>query len=172
MKILEPLFIEAIEKLLVNKVEFLLIGGYAVNYYGFNRYTGDIDFWINPTEENKINFLAAMKSLKCDADTIDAIRKIPFPSKEVFFLSEPPLRIDFITSVNLVEFAEAWDKRNSMSIKNFELPVVDYYSLILMKMNTGRSKDKIDVEELHKINLHSKDKSIVTLIKKMLGIHD
>ena len=57
MKILEPLFVNVIEKLMDCKVEFLLIGGYAVNYYGYGRYTGDIDFWLRPGEVNKIKFL-------------------------------------------------------------------------------------------------------------------
>jgi len=48
MKILEPVFIQVIESLLKCQVEFLLIGGYAVNYYGYGRYTGDIDFWLRP----------------------------------------------------------------------------------------------------------------------------
>ena len=41
--------------------------------------------------------------------------------------------------------------------------------LIINKMLSGRSIDKVDVEELQKLNLHSKDKSIVATIKKMFG---
>lgn len=168
MKILEPLFLNAIEKLLQNKVEFLLIGGYAVNYYGFNRYTGDMDFWINPTEQNKFLFLNALRAMDCSIKTIEAIDKLKFPVPEVFSLNDPPLRIDFLTQVNLVKFEEAWPKKKVLKISELELPVVDYHSLILMKINTGRGKDKIDVEELNKINQHSSDKSIREIIKNFL----
>ena len=77
------------------------------------------------------------------------------------------MRIDFLTSVNLVKFNDAWPKRKTMTIKNREMPVVDYHSLLLMKINTGSAKDKIDVEELHKINQHSKDQSILDIIKNL-----
>ncbi len=78
MKILEPLFINVINKLLEANVEFLLIGGYAVNYYGYGRYTGDIDFWLNPTNENKNNFLNALTALDRNADDIEQIREFDF----------------------------------------------------------------------------------------------
>jgi len=152
MKILEPLFIDAIEKLLYNKVEFMLIGGYAVNYYGFHRYTGDLDFWINPTEENKSAFIDALVQLKCSPSNIGRIKNEIFPVTDVISIGEPPLRIDFLTKVNLVEFSDAWPKRNFLKVNNLELPIVDYHSLILMKMTTSRGKDKIDIEELQKIH--------------------
>ena len=56
MKFLEPLFKEVILELLQSKVSFLLIGGYAVNYYGYGRFTGDIDFWIKPGQNRAFQF--------------------------------------------------------------------------------------------------------------------
>ena len=76
MKILEPLFQHVIEKLLENSVEFLLIGGYAVNYHGYGRYTGDMDFWLKPTEENKKHFLKSLAALNRDAGDIEEISKL------------------------------------------------------------------------------------------------
>lgn len=156
MKILEPLFIEVIEKLLENSLEFLLIGGYAVNYYGYGRYTGDMDFWMRPTEENKTNFLHALAALNRDKEDIEEIRKLDFTQSQVISMGEPPLRIDFLTKVNLVNFEEAWQKKKFLTVKNLHLPVVDYQHLILTKINTGRNKDKLDLDELQKIN---KDKA-------------
>ena len=152
MKILEPLFIQVIEKLLECRVEFILIGGYAVNYYGYGRYTGDMDFWLRPDEENKINFLRALTMLKRNEDDVDEIRKLDFTLAQVISMGEPPLRIDFLTQVNLVNFNDAWKKKNMLEVKNFLLPVVDYDHLILTKINTGRPKDKLDLDELQKIN--------------------
>lgn len=56
MKILEPLFVDVLKKLNETKTSFMLIGGYAVNYYGYGRYTGDLDIWLNPDEGNKKTF--------------------------------------------------------------------------------------------------------------------
>jgi len=43
------------------KVEYLLVGGYAVVLYGYVRYTGDIDFWINPSKENAVRLIEVLK---------------------------------------------------------------------------------------------------------------
>ncbi len=152
MKIFEPLFIDVIEKLLQNNVEFLLIGGYAVNYYGYGRYTGDIDFWLRPDNANKQNFLKALHELKRNPIEIEEIGKLDFALAQVLSIGELPLRIDFLTKVNLVSFNEAWQKRRAFPLKNLELQVVDYHHLILMKLNTGRPKDKLDIDELQRIN--------------------
>ncbi len=67
-------------------------------------------------------------------------------------MGQEPLRVDFLTKVNLVAFDEAWTKRNNFPLKDFQVPIVDYQHLILTKFTTGRTKDKLDLEELQKIN--------------------
>jgi hypothetical protein len=167
MKIFEPLFIKVIEELLECKVDFLLIGGYAVNYYGYGRYTGDIDFWLRPTEENKINFLKAFRHLKKNDEEIEAIRNLDFTKAQVISIGAPPLRIDFLTRVNLINFNEAWDSRKLLVIKNISLPIVNYEHLILTKFNTGRPKDKLDLDELQRIN-HTTAIKEPTRLKKII----
>lgn len=156
MKILEPLFINVIRRLIENNVDFLLIGGYAVNYYGFGRYTGDIDFWLKPTNENKENFLKSLVVLEKNADDIKGIKELDFTQAQVISTGEEPLRIDFLTKVNLVDFDEAWQKRKHFPVENLQVPIVDYEHLILTKITTGRTKDKLDIEELQKINQGNK----------------
>lgn len=157
MKILEPIFINVIEKLIQNSVDFILIGGYAVNYYGYGRYTGDIDFWIRPTEANKENFVKAFFQLCNDEGYVTKIKALNFGDAQVISIGEPPLRVDFLTKVNLVNFEEAWAKRVFFPLKDMQLPVVDYHHLITMKFNTGRPKDQNDMDQLQKIN-HLKSK--------------
>lgn len=152
MKIFAPLFITVTEKLLESNTEFLLIGGYAVNYYGYGRYTGDLDFWLRPTEENKVCFLQALAALKRNGDDIEEIRKLNFSQAHVISMGEEPLRIDFLTRVNFVDFDDAWQKRNLLPLQKLFLPVVDYDHLIMTKFNTGRPKDKMDLDELQRIN--------------------
>ncbi len=152
MKILEPIFIEVIEKLLQCNVDFILIGGYAVNYYGYGRYTGDIDFWLRNSEENKTNFLSALAQMNKDKGDIEELKNLDFNIAQVISIGQPPLKIDFLTKVNLVNFEDAWQKRNYFRLKTIQVPVVDYHHLILTKFNTGRPKDKLDLDELQKIN--------------------
>ncbi len=49
---ISPDFSEFIALLIKNKVEYLIVGGYAVGIHGHPRYTGDLDIWLNPTEQN------------------------------------------------------------------------------------------------------------------------
>ncbi len=157
MKIFQPLFLNVIKSLIRNNVNFLLIGGYAVNYYGYGRYTGDIDFWIRPTEANKLLFLNALRDLERSNDDILAISKLDFTLAQVLTIGIEPLRIDFLTKVNLVSFDEAWNKKVFMPLEDLQLPVIDYNHLILTKVSTGRTKDQLDLEELQKINQFKKN---------------
>ena len=152
MKFLHPLFVEIIDALLKHQVDFLLIGGYAVNYHGYGRPTGDIDFWIKPDNQNKLLLLDAFTKLRRNSDDIKEISKLDFTKPQTFFMGEVPLRIDFLTVVNQVNFDEAWKKRKEWPLENFLIPVVDYDHLILSKISTGRTKDKLDLEELQKVN--------------------
>lgn len=83
MKILEPVFIEVIEKLIHNNLDFIVIGGYAVNYHGYGRYTGDIDFWLRPSEENKMKFLNVFKEICNSNDDLKKIESKNFEETQV-----------------------------------------------------------------------------------------
>ena len=159
MKFLHPSFIEVLHTLIKCDVDFLLIGGYAVNYHGYGRPTGDLDIWIRPDDDNKQKCLKAFEGLKYNSESIDAVRKLNFGKPAVFFVGEEPLRIDFLTAVNLINFEDAWKKKNILSIQDLRIPVVDYHHLVLTKISTGRTRDKLDLEELQKINQKKKKDS-------------
>jgi predicted nucleotidyltransferase len=152
MKFLHPSFVKILHALLNCEVEFLMIGGYAVNYYGYGRPTGDMDLWLRPDNSNKEKCLEAFKVLDYPEKSIENLKPINFEEAQVFFIGKAPLRIDFLTSVNIVDFEEAWKKRKILQYEDLELPVIDFDHLILTKMTTGRSQDKIDLEELQKIH--------------------
>jgi hypothetical protein len=157
MNIKDPLFDEVIHCLLTHHVDFLLIGGYAVNYYGYARYTGDIDFWLRPTNENKLKFIKVLNQLSDNKELIDYANNLDFTVQQNIQIGKIPHRMDFLTKVNLVEFDEAWEKRRSFPVNDQVLYIVDYEHLILMKYNTGRPKDKLDIEELQRIRHFNKN---------------
>ena len=61
---------EILAALLKHRVNFMLIGGYAVNYYGYHRTTGDMDIWLEPSNENKEMLLQAFTALGFDDEGI------------------------------------------------------------------------------------------------------
>lgn len=138
-------------------VEFLLIGGYAVNYYGFARYTGDIDFWLNPSAENKSKFIKMMEQFSSDKSAVAELNDLDFEKAQVISMGKPPLKIDFLTKVNLVAFEEAWSQKKELTLDETQVYVVNYNHLVTMKFNTGRTKDKLDIEELQKLNKNKTD---------------
>ncbi|MBK8415126.1 MAG: hypothetical protein IPL22_11965 [Bacteroidetes bacterium] len=136
----------------LNHVQYLVVGGYAVNLYGYIRTTGDIDLWIKPeNKENKINLLKALKALQVDANSLDALKNFDFSKPLVFSDGIEPYKIDFITVLSTVSFDEAWDNRNLVALDDLEIPFIHFDHLVLTKINTGRLKDKVDVEELQNI---------------------
>ena len=48
-------FKEFVQLLIKHKVQYLIVGGYAVGVHGHPRYTGDLDIWLNLTLDNAKN---------------------------------------------------------------------------------------------------------------------
>ena len=103
-------------------------------------------------EGNKKHFLEALRLLNMHPEDIDRIRKCDFREAQVFSIGEPPLRIDFLTKVNLVSFEEALSHQKFFTIEDFSVAVIGYDHLILTKINTNRPKDKNDIEQLQQIH--------------------
>lgn len=142
--------------LLNNKVSFILIGGYAVIYYGYERVTGDMDIWLQPDNENLPKLLAALKDFDIEESSLGHIRKIDLTTPQMFFVGNKPRRIDFINIVNGISFSEAISQVNYFPLQDKQVPVIQYHHLILTKITTGRAKDKADIEELQRINKYRK----------------
>jgi predicted nucleotidyltransferase len=150
---------EILKLLLKHKVDFLLIGGYAVIFHGYRRTTGDMDLWLKPTNQNKSNLVNALREAGFDAEDLNALENLDFTKHLVFTIGTEPQKIDFITQVNLLPFEEADKNKAVTEFEHLEIPVINLRELILTKINTGRKKDEADIEELQKIIQRNKDKS-------------
>ena len=128
------------------KVEYLLVGGYAVVFYGYVRYTGDIDFWINPTKENAIRLIEVLDQFGFGSLnlTIEDFTK----DDQIIQLGYPPNRIDIITSVTGLIFSDCYPKRKSFSIEDIEIQTISLEDLKKNKKASGRYKDLDDLENL------------------------
>lgn len=135
-----------------HQVNFLLIGGYAVILHGYPRTTGDMDIWIEPSNKNKAKFINALTELDYNKEDLKQLSKMDFESHLVFSIGAPPKQMDFLTHVNQVDFPLAYQNKIDLEVDDLIIPVVNLNHLVLMKMNTGRAKDKADIEELNKIN--------------------
>ena len=134
------------------QVDFLLVGGYAVVYHGYVRFTGDMDVWLRPTNENKEKFVRAMAPIGIHPDDLAHIKALDFTNVIVFHFGDPPERLDFLTRMVGIDFDKAYSRRVFLSLKGRQIPVLHLDDLIVNKILSDRPKDRADVEELQKIN--------------------
>ena len=136
-----------------NKVRYLTIGGFAVNIYGYNRNTGDIDIYLEDTPENRINLRKALKSI--DLGDFEAIETMQFIPGWTDFTLSYGLRLDIMTAVKGLEdksFDSLLNDATVLMIKETPVYFIDYDNLIIAKKATNRPKDILDIEELEKLN--------------------
>jgi predicted nucleotidyltransferase len=138
--------------LLNEGVEFIIIGGFAVNFHGYNRPTGDVDIWLKPTEDNKKILLKSLVKLGFDDESLSYVDSLDFNEMQAFSIGSAPFRFDFLTKINLVSYDDADKQKHLCDIEGLKIPILHLNHLVLSKINSDRAKDKADVEELQKIS--------------------
>ncbi len=129
-----------------NGARFLLVGGYAVNYYGHVRATGDMDVWVEMSEGNAERVAAAIREFGFD---------VPELSPDLFLdpdaivrMGEEPFRIELLTSISGVAFDECYAQRVIERLDDVEVPFISLEHLKANKRAAGRLKDRADVQAL------------------------
>ena len=150
---------EILNALLKHHVNFMLIGGYAVNYYGYHRTTGDMNIWLEPSNENKESLLQALTALGFDEEGINTVRSWDFTKPQKFHIGsdDQPDKTEFMTHISGIAFQNAAEQKIIADIDGLRLPMIHYNGLIQNKKSTGRTKDLADVEYLETI-MHLKNK--------------
>ncbi len=141
---------EFIESLNSARVEYLVVGAFAVAWHGYPRFTADIDFLLRPTLDNADAVLAALRDF--GFGSLDLTREDLSKPDQVVQLGVKPNRIDLITSISGVEFEDAWVHRVSGELDGIEVNFIGREELIRNKESTGRPKDIGDADELRKRN--------------------
>ena len=148
---------QLLSALIKDNVEFMLVGGYAVIHYGYDRNTGDLDIWLRTGNENRDKLINALRRFGIINAHLKTLNDMDFTNPvAVFYFGKEPRRIDFITMINNVKFEVAIQHANYISLENLRVPVIHYNDLIASKVTSSRMKDKADIEELEKINKYRK----------------
>ena len=139
-------FKEFIELLNKNDVKYLVVGGYALAFHGYPRFTKDIDFWVWVDQKNAEKI---MKTLQDFGFSSLEINEEDFLSPGyVVQLGHPPARIDLLTSVTGLEFEECYASRDHVDIQGVGIDFVDLESFKKNKKAVGRYQDLADLENL------------------------
>ncbi|MBK5298916.1 MAG: hypothetical protein JJE40_17315 [Vicinamibacteria bacterium] len=136
-------FIEMLSALCEAGVEFLVVGAHALAAHGAPRATGDLDIWIRATPENAARVLEALA--RFGASLRDLTIEDLSTEDTVFQIGLPPSRIDILSSISGVTFADAWPGRIDVPIGTLVVPVIGRDDFITNKKATGRPKDLSDL---------------------------
>lgn len=127
-------------------VDYLLVGGYAVCFHGYPRYTGDMDIWIAVGETNAVRLVEALREFGFD---------LPGLSKELFLqesrmtqLGREPVKIEILNRISGVDFAQARRRCVTYQVDELSIPVIGISDLRANKLASARPKDLADLDNL------------------------
>lgn len=143
---LNPDFQDILSAFNAERVEYLLVGAYAVAAHGLPRATGDIDLWIRPSAANAKAVWGALTDFGAPLHQV-SIQDLQTPEL-VVQLGIPPRRIDLMTSIDGIDFDTAWREKVMIKVEGIDVPTISRENLILNKRATGRPQDLADVARL------------------------
>lgn len=141
---------------LLNKyhVKYILVGGLAVNYYGFTRSTGDVDLWLDNSLGNRERLVAALNEKKIEG--CEAFLTYPLIAGFAEILLDNGIYIDMMSDLQFIkqdQFEECYQLADKHNLNdNVELTVLHINKLIEEKEKSSRTKDKEDAEQLKKLH--------------------
>ncbi len=132
-------------------VEYILVGGYSVILHGYKRITGDIDIWVNKTSENYDKIVVAFSIFGMPVFDMTKERFLStHVESEVFRFGISPSRIDLMTTVKGLSFADCFPMADWYQDEEIKVRLIHYKQLIESKLAAGRDKDNIDIKNLEK----------------------
>jgi hypothetical protein len=138
------------------KVDYLVVGGYALIRYTEPRYTKDLDIWVSPEPENAEKVFRALVRYGAP---VSAMSPADFMREGFFFtMGIAPSRIDILFHLTGLTFASAWTRREHVLIGDLEANFLSRIDLIINKEAVGRKQDLADVEKLRIAAVRDKDR--------------
>ena len=154
-RLLNPDYRDMVECLQREGVDFMLVGGYAVALYGWPRTTFDIDFWIMANPDNAKAVMRAIKAF--GAPLMELTERDFHKPGMVFQIGNEPQRIDIISAVDGLDYADASLRAAKMTVDGMEIKVLSLDDLIVNKRASGRPKDIADALALEKLKARVKN---------------
>jgi hypothetical protein len=141
-----------------HKLQYIMIGGFAVNLHGFQRTTGDVDIWIKDSKENRNAFRNCLIELEY-AD-LPQLTSLEFVPGFITFLLNSGLELDVMTwlkGFSADKFDNCFQYASIATINDLDVPFLHINHLIEAKKATSRPKDLIDIIELERIRDQRED---------------
>ena len=143
---LPPDLKEFLQLLNSHKVEYLLIGGYAVGYHGYPRATADMDVWIAVHPQNAEKMVAVLEEFGFNVPELS--KDLFLNENKVIRMGVPPVKIEVLTSASGVDFEECYAERILDILDGVKVNIISLKCLKANKKASGRHKDLNDLEHL------------------------
>jgi len=143
---MNPDFVDLLRAFIAADVRFLIVGAYALAHHGRPRATGDLDVWVDATPANAPRVMLALTAFGAP---MSDLRPGDFARPGVMFqIGVPPGRIDILTELTGLTFAEAWPDREAGLFGELTVDFLGREAFLRNKRATGRAKDLGDIEGL------------------------
>jgi hypothetical protein len=140
---LPPDWNELIDLLCSHGVRFVIVGAHALAVHGRPRATGDLDILVEPKAANARRLGEALRAFGFPALADEAAQFARLDRMAT--LGREPLRIDILTSISGVSFAQAWRGRTEVRFGKHAVAVLGLRQLVANKRAAGRTKDLLDL---------------------------
>jgi len=139
-------FEEFLRLLREERVEFVIVGGYAVAFHGYAHATNDMDLFFRNTEENIRRLCRALEKFGFST-TESSVREFAEPGI-IIRIGIPPVRLELINAISGLAFDEVWERRVEDSYGEEPVSYISLRDLLANKKASGRPKDLADFDEL------------------------
>ncbi|MCX6851794.1 MAG: nucleotidyltransferase [Verrucomicrobia bacterium] len=129
-----------------HRVRYVVVGGYAVAYHGYARYTGDIDFFVENSARNAAALQRVFRDFGFDNPPPDAA--LFQEEKRIVRIGFPPMRVEVTNYIDGVTFADCHVHRVTARVAGIRVPFIDLEHLRKNKLAAGRPKDLDDLRQL------------------------
>jgi hypothetical protein len=141
-------FVDLISAFNDAEVEYLIVGAHALAAHGHVRATKDLDVWVRPDPANAGRVYRALASFGAPLSELSEA-DLAAPGT-IFQIGVAPVRIDVITAIDGIEFADAWPARVRTTFGGLPTAVLSREHLIQNKRASGRLQDLADIERLER----------------------
>ena len=133
-----------------HEVKIIMVGGGAVNFHGYQRHSADVDFWLEPIEENFKKLVLVFKEMGFEID--DFPEEVKKQRQNISIKFTPNiLNLEIITNFSVNKpFSKAFEEAVIVNRKGLEWRVLSFEDLITSKIKAGRPKDLLDIQELQR----------------------
>ena len=139
-------FSEFLKLLNAHRVEYLLIGGFAVALHGYPRATADMDVWVARDRSNAERLVSCLREF--GFDTPNLTPELFDDPNRIVRMGVAPLRIEILTEIDGVNFKDCSARSVNQSVDGELIPVISLEDLKANKRASGRAKDLDDLENL------------------------